>query len=78
MVVEGWADPADFAGVPYITVRVGAGGHAMEQSRAHGVRQIVMCGRASRPFTAIFPDAGMAKMLLRVGRAAWQAMTPGC
>ena len=73
VVVEGWADPADFAGVPHITVRVGAGGHAMEQFRAHGVRQIVMCGRASRPsFTAIFPDAGMAKMLLRVGRAAWQ------
>lgn len=73
VVVEGWADPADFAGVPHIAVRVGAGGHAMEQFRAHGVRQIVMCGRASRPsFTAIFPDAGMAKMLLRVGRAAWQ------
>ncbi len=73
VVVEGWADPADFAAVPHIVVRVGAGGHAMEQFRAHGVRQIVMCGRASRPsFTAILPDAGMARMLLRVGRAAWQ------
>ncbi|CAA9224929.1 MAG: UDP-2,3-diacylglucosamine pyrophosphatase [uncultured Craurococcus sp.] len=73
VVVEGWADPADFRHVPHIIVRVGAGGHAIEQFRAHGVRQIVMCGRAQRPsLMAIRPDVGMARMLLRVGIAAWQ------
>lgn len=73
VVVEGWADPADFRAVPHITVRVGAGGHAIEQFRAHGVRQIVMCGRAQRPsLLAIRPDAGMARMLVRIGVAALQ------
>jgi DUF1009 family protein len=73
VVVQGWADPADFAGIPHVIVRVGAGGHAIEQFRAHGVRQIVLCGRAQRPsLTAIMPDAGMARMLVRVGVAAFQ------
>jgi hypothetical protein len=73
VVVEGWAEPADFSHVPHVVVRVGAGGYAIEQFRAHGVRQIVMCGRAQRPsLMAIRPDAGMARMLLRVGIAAWQ------
>ena len=73
VVVEGWAEPADFRAVPHVVVRVGAGGHAIEQFRAHGVRQIVMCGRAQRPsLMAIRPDAGMARMLFRVGVAAWQ------
>lgn len=73
VVVEGWGDPADFADVPHVVVRVGAGGHAMEQFRAYGVRQIVMCGRATRPsLLAVRPDAGMAKMLLRIGKAVFQ------
>ncbi len=73
VVVEGWAEPADFSHVPHVVVRVGAGGYAIEQFRAHGVRQIVMCGRAQRPsLMAIRPDAGMARMLVRVGIAAWQ------
>jgi DUF1009 family protein len=73
VVVEGWGDPEDFRHVPHVMVRVGAGGYAMEQFRAHGVRQIVMCGRALRPsLLAVRPDAGMAKMLLRIGKAVFQ------
>jgi DUF1009 family protein len=73
VVVEGWGDPAEFSAVPHVVVRVGAGGYAIEQFRAHGVRQIVMCGRAQRPsLMAVRPDAGMARMLLRIGKAVWQ------
>ena len=73
VVVDGWGDPGDFAAIPHIVVRVGAGGHAVEQFRARGVRQIVMCGRAQRPsLAAIRPDVGMARMLLRLGKAMFQ------
>ncbi|MDB5374089.1 MAG: hypothetical protein JWP04_2731, partial [Belnapia sp.] len=65
--------PADFAHVPHVVLRVGAGGQAMEHFRSRGIRQIVMCGRATRPsLLAVRPDAGMAKILLRIGKAVFQ------
>jgi UDP-2,3-diacylglucosamine hydrolase len=73
VVIEGWADPADYAHLPHLAIRLGAVGEAVEALRARGIRQIVMCGTAKRPsFLSIRPDAGMARLLVRIGRAAWQ------
>jgi hypothetical protein len=73
IVIEGWADPADYAHMPHLAIRLGAVGEAVEALRARGIRRLVMCGTAKRPsFLSIRPDAGMARLLLKIGRAAWQ------
>jgi DUF1009 family protein len=73
VVIEGWADPADYRHLPHLAIRLGAAGQAIEVLRARGIRQLVMCGAAKRPsFLSIRPDAGMARLLLKIGRAAWQ------
>lgn len=73
VVIEGWADPADYAHLPHLAIRLGAVGEAIEALRARGIRQLVMCGTARRPsFLSIRPDAGMARLLVKIGRAAWQ------
>ena len=73
VVIEGWADPADYAHLPHLAIRLGAVGEAIEVLRARGIRQLVMCGTARRPsFLSIRPDAGMARLLVKIGRAAWQ------
>ncbi len=73
VVIEGWADPADYRHLPHLAIRLGAAGQAIEILRARGIRQLVMCGAAKRPsFLSIRPDAGMARLLLKIGRAAWQ------
>lgn len=73
VVIEGWADPTDYAHLPHLVIRLGAVGEAIEALRARGIRQLVMCGTAKRPsFLSIRPDAGMARLLVKIGRAAWQ------
>jgi DUF1009 family protein len=73
VVIESWAKPADYAHLPHVVIRLGAVGEAIELLRARGVRQLVMCGTARRPsFLSIRPDAGMARLLVKIGRAAWQ------
>jgi hypothetical protein len=73
VVIESWAKPADYAHLPHVVIRLGAVGEAIEALRARGIRQLVMCGTAKRPsFLSIRPDAGMARLLLKIGRAAWQ------
>ena len=49
LLIEGWADPADFGHVPHDMVKVGAVDDAYAKFRAQGVRHLVMCGRAHRP-----------------------------
>ncbi len=72
VLLQGFADPADFAGLPQAVVRLGAAGQSIALLRAHGCRQLVMCGRVQRPsMLSLMPDATMALMLARVGRAAW-------
>jgi UDP-2,3-diacylglucosamine hydrolase len=73
VVIEGWAEPGDYRHLPHLAIRLGAVGEAIEALRARGIRQLVMCGAARRPsFLSIRPDAGMARLLLKIGRAAWQ------
>ncbi|MBL6455072.1 UDP-2,3-diacylglucosamine diphosphatase LpxI [Belnapia sp. T6] len=73
VVIEGWADPAEYRHLPHLAIRLGAVGQAIDALRARGIRQLVMTGRATRPsFLSIRPDAGAARMLLKIGRAAFQ------
>jgi len=70
VALAGWADPADWQGIPHIVERVGAAGRILHALRAHGVRQIVLCGRATRPSPlSLRPDAVGARLLARIGRA---------
>jgi UDP-2,3-diacylglucosamine hydrolase len=73
LLIEGWADPADFPDVPFDTVKVGAVDDAFRKLHAQNVRHLVMCGRAYRPsLTSLAPGGGMLKLLARIGAAAFQ------
>ncbi len=72
VALEGWADPAHFAGLPLIVARLGAAGAIMDRLRAEGITELVLTGRASRPsLLALRPDAGGVRLLARIGRAAF-------
>ncbi|MCK8787141.1 UDP-2,3-diacylglucosamine diphosphatase LpxI [Roseomonas sp. NAR14] len=71
LALEGFADPADYAGHPHEVVRIGAAGRILERLRAHGCRQVVLSGAVKRPsFLALRPDAGAVGLIARIGRAA--------
>lgn len=71
--IEGWADPAAWAGLPHMVCRVGAVGRILDAMRAHGARQLVMVGTARRPsLLALGLDATGLRLLARIGRAAFQ------
>jgi UDP-2,3-diacylglucosamine hydrolase len=70
VAIEGWAEPADWAGLPHVVERVGAAGRILAALRARGVRQVVMAGKAQRPSVlSLRPDATGAWILTRIGRA---------
>jgi UDP-2,3-diacylglucosamine hydrolase len=70
VVVEGWADPAAWAGIPHMVERIGAAGRILGRFRAEGVRQLVLTGRAARPSVlSLRPDAAAARILAGIGRA---------
>jgi DUF1009 family protein len=69
-VMEGWAEPRDWAGFPHIVARPGAAGTTIAAMRRAGVRQLVLCGRAQRPsMAALRPDATAVRLLAKIGRA---------
>jgi hypothetical protein len=70
--LEGFAEPAVIAPWPHAIVRLGAGGRILAELRSHGCRDIVMIGPIKRP--SVFdlrPDAEGARILARIGRAAF-------
>ncbi|WP_174242047.1 LpxI family protein [Teichococcus oryzae] len=72
VVLEGFANPADYAAYPSITCRLGAAGRMLEWLRAAGVRDLVLAGRVTRPsFLSLRPDAGAARLLPRIGMRAF-------
>jgi DUF1009 family protein len=72
VLLEGFGDPAAFPGLPQAIERIGAAGRIRDHLRAHGIRQIVMAGRVSRPsLVGIRPDAYAAKLLGRIGRSVF-------
>ena len=71
LALAGAADPADFAGVPHASVRLGAGAEALRLLRENAVEELVMAGPVRRPTLAsIRPDWRAAKFLARIGLRA--------
>lgn len=70
--VEGFAEAAVLRPFPHGMFRMGAAGAVLATFRQHGVRDIVMVGQMRRPsLLSLRPDADGAKLLGRVGRAAF-------
>jgi hypothetical protein len=70
--LEGFAETAVLAPFPHAFARIGAAGRIQELLRAHGCQDLVLIGAVRRP--SIFemrPDAEGAKILARIGRAAF-------
>lgn len=72
VALEGYADLGSIAAFPHAAVRLGAAGRIMELLRDHGCRDIVLIGPVRRPHLLhLRPDAEGAKLLARIGRAAF-------
>ncbi len=70
--LEGHADPAVLAPFPHQVIRLGAAGSIAGALRAHGCAELVLIGPVKRPsLLALRPDALGAKLLAKVGRAAF-------
>ena len=70
--IEGAAETNRLSGFAYETFRLGAVGAMIRAFRARGCGDLVMIGPVKRPsFLALRPDADGAKLLARVGKAAF-------
>jgi len=70
--LEGFAQPAALAAYPHAMARIGAAGRIVELLRGHAVRDLVLVGTVRRPgFFDLRPDAEGARLLARIGRAAF-------
>lgn len=68
VVLSGWGDPAQWAGLPHTVERVGAAGRILSRLRAEGVRQLALAGRVRRPsVAALRPDAVGVRIVARIG-----------
>lgn len=69
---EGFADPRILAPYPHCFVRLGAVGKTLSILRAQGCQDLVLVGPVRRPsLMNLRPDAEGARLLARVGRAAF-------
>jgi DUF1009 family protein len=70
--LEGFADPALIAPWPHEIRRLGAASRIIAALREHGCQDLVMIGPVRRPsLLDLRPDAEGAKLLARIGRAAF-------
>jgi hypothetical protein len=70
--LEGHADPAVIAPFPHSLARIGAAGQILGALRGAGVDELVLIGPVKRPsLLTLMPDAEGAKILARIGRAAF-------
>jgi DUF1009 family protein len=70
--LEGFADPAVLAPWPHEVIRILAAGRILAALRAHGCRDLVLIGPVRRPsLFGLRPDAEGARILARIGRAAF-------
>ena len=70
--LEGFADPAVLAPWPHEVIRILAAGRILAALRAHGCRDLVLIGPVRRPsLLGLRPDAEGARILARIGRAAF-------
>jgi hypothetical protein len=70
--LEGYAEPAVLAPYKHALVRLGAAGRILELLRANACQDLVLVGPVRRPsLLHLRPDAEGAKLLARIGRAAF-------
>ena len=70
--LDGYAEPAVLAPFPHEFIRFGAAGRIIAALREHGCRDLVMIGPVRRPsLFHLRPDVEGAKILTRIGRAAF-------
>ncbi len=70
--IEGFAEPDVLAPYPHRVFRLGAIGAMIRAFRDEGCRDLVMIGPVKRPsFLSLRPDAEGARMLARIGKAAF-------
>jgi len=70
--LEGFAEPAVLAPWPHEIIRIGAAGRILAALRAHQCRDLVLIGPVRRPsLLDLRPDQEGAKLLARIGRAAF-------
>jgi DUF1009 family protein len=70
--LEGFAQASVIAPFPHEVIRIGAVGRILTVLRAHGCRDLVLIGTVRRPsMLDLRPDAEGARLLARVGRAAF-------
>jgi len=69
---QDYAEPAVIDAFPHEYVRLGAAGRMMQLLRSHFCRDLVLVGPVRRPsLLDLRPDAEGARMLARIGRAAF-------
>ncbi len=70
--LEGFAEPAVLAPWPHETIRILAAGRIIAALREHGCKDLVLVGPVRRPsLLGLRPDAEGARILARIGRAAF-------
>jgi UDP-2,3-diacylglucosamine hydrolase len=70
--LEGFAEPQVLAPWPHEVIRMLAVGQILSALRAHGCQDLVLIGPVRRPsLLDLRPDAEGARMLARIGRAAF-------
>ncbi len=70
--LDGFADPAVLAAYPHAIARIGAAGRILQLLRGAGCTEIVLVGPVRRPsLLDLRPDAEGARLLGRIGRAAF-------
>ncbi len=70
--LEGYAEPQVLAPFPHEFIRFGAAGRIIAALREHGCKDLVMIGPVRRPsLFHLRPDIEGAKILTRIGRAAF-------
>lgn len=70
--LDGYAEPAVLAPFPHAWARLGAAGRILGLLRAQGCRDLVLVGPVRRPsLLDLRPDAEGARLLARIGRAAF-------
>ena len=72
VALQGFAEPAVVEPWSHMTLRMGAAGSIIAALRTQGCEDLVLVGPVRRPsLLDLRPDAEGAKLLARIGRAAW-------
>lgn len=72
VALRGYAEPAVVAAFPHAEARLGAAGEILALLRQHRCTDLVLVGPVRRPsFMDLRPDAEGARILARIGRAAF-------